>query len=116
MPDLPGEAPIWLVVFGLYIWLFAQYMQANKQGSKLDRIDSQVSNKHSTNLRDDITDLSKCVRDMEATLLRVDSRTQRMDTQLSVLRDDHNRLAKETYPAIAEGKRLILKYLPKEVS
>ncbi|MGW6624196.1 DUF2746 domain-containing protein [Nocardia sp. NPDC055002] len=65
--NLPANAPEYLWIIAILAPIVGSWVTIRinrKQNTTLDRVDSQVSNTHSTNLRDDIDEMHKDVKEV----------------------------------------------------
>ena len=70
-------------------------------------IGEQVTNDHTTNLRDDIDEL-------RVSMVDIDSRTTRIGDELRIDREQQRAMARDFYAVAAAARRIVEKYHPGE--
>lgn len=108
VPNLPES---WVGLAGLALilaFMVWQTINSRKVGGKLDRVETQVTNDHRTNLRDDLTAvlakaedafrLTKAVKESVAATLDTEIKSMREDirTEIKGMREDIRTLSSRT--------------------
>lgn len=81
--NIPADAPSWLVlavVLFTTLGTVATGWLTARQGTTLKRVDEQVSNTHSTNLRDDLDEIQASIRCLSSKVDDINERTRVLES------------------------------------
>lgn len=121
LPSLTSWPALAAYALGLAYLVWHGWAQARRTkdvAAVADKIDEQVSNSHSTNLREELDDrhseLLTTLSEMRVTLGHIDLRTARIGTEVIRDRKDFDKFREDAYGQLRDLKGIAAKHHPKE--